>query len=228
MFKKSYVLPEVNTIQSYSDEYNQALLHWDILKNGPISYRVVIRGVCKTVSVGSITKKAYQYWKNAANQHTYKVEDLIDDPDLNIPDYANIFSDDDWLGLNDIYGNFVAVQGCSDIFIYNQNGQCILKSSLNLDDLKAIGIQTNKNLDVDDVIAKSGTVFIGNVDFEGLYYEGSFTLSAPFEPSKLLINYDVFAGEHVFYNLYYNDDFINPNDADADHCVGAYFGVYKS
>jgi hypothetical protein len=175
---------------------------------------VVVKGLCRTIAVGSITRSAYEYWKKEDVEHEYVLEDLFFDDEMNIPGYADISNGKDWTELNDICSNFYAVTEASKICIYDNHGQVVLQSPLELDDLKGFGIQTQKNKDIS--LERGKPVFIGLDACYGLYCEGSFLMNVPFEPEKLLINYDSFCGSPLFYNVSYNGSLIAPNYPGSD------------
>lgn len=193
------------------------------------TYRIVIDGLAENIAIGRVTDIQYDYWENfyESTDKRKKLDAIIDgyrkdyshsDGHIYVPNYLNFMDDKYWMEHNDIDGLFGARANNQYTFVmvYDENNSLIFKSKLNKADLNQHGVQytLNKTIDVDNDPTVSHYVVF--VDTErGAFCNSEFTLSDPFDPSKLSLGYTSFEEEEYVTEIFYDGIEIDNDDNDS-------------
>ena len=144
-----------------------------------------------------------------------------------VPDHLNFMDDKYWMEHDDIDSLFGACANneYTSVMVYDENDSLIFESNLNRTDLSQHGVQytLNRTINVDNDPTISHYAVL--VDSEhGTFCNSEFTLSAPFDPSKLSLGYTSFQGMDYVDKIFYDGIKVSVNgNNSSDENPQAYF-----
>lgn len=187
------------------------------LKFTPRNYRVEIWGYGGEIYWGAVDRKIYDHFK---------------EKEIDIEQYASGWDYDMWKDIPDELQPFPPGAGyecdhgahlsgatfdeSSYVTVYDEKGEQVWQSSLDSVALAKEGVEYDC---IDEKYVNDydpGTVvFMGAQGEKGLFFSNEFELRAPFDPSKLRINYEDMDGWMLTSNVSYNGEDIDGNDYDT-------------
>ena len=165
----------------------------DTLKFTPVTARILLQGYGGECYIGSVKREQYEFFKEkkidleqyAAN---WGDDGMFDDvPDAMRPfDPGSPYDCDDHFhgsGATMDSGSYITVQ-------MDDTNENLFESNLDITNLEDQGITVERGEDFDSSDLEDGTVlFWGGQGEKGCFFDGTFTLRAPFDPQKLKIFY---------------------------------------
>ena len=182
----------------------------EVLKFTPRTYKISMWGYGGEKVMGTVDRKIYDYFK-------YRRLDLSDyawDSDYadehNIPEDMQPFPSGSWYECDGMGHAGGVSRNAGTLQIEDENGEVIYERSL--EDLDG-GDDSPELTCYDEVWIDSqpaGTVvFIGNSNEKGTFFESELELTAPFDITKLTLQYDEIDGEEIVNTVMYNSEDID-------------------
>ena len=184
------------------------------LKFTPRRYRVEISGYGGEVYWGVVDRNIYDFFK----QHEIDIDEYASDWDDEkwefVPDELRPFQPGSPFEISGVHESGATFNEDSYVTVFDENGEELWSSNLDLDKLTAANASVNKDDDLSIVNDNpEGTVvFYGAQGEKGLFFSGEFKLTSPFDPSKLVISYQSLNGWEIVNGLYYNSESIDSDD----------------
>ena len=180
----------------------------NILKFTPRTYTVEMSGYGLEIAVGTVSRETYDYF--IENEIDIDEVATNDYNESGIPDELMPFPPGEWYECGDIYyGSGITVDDSGIIIVYDENHDKIWSCSLDTDLLFDEGIEAEE---MDEIYigdqALGTVVFYGAYSEKGMLFEGPIILKTPFDPKKLLFQYDDVQGNKVLASLLYDDEYI--------------------
>jgi len=182
----------------------------EVLKFTPRTYKISMWGYGGEKVMGTVSKEIWDYCNSnqvdlseiAWSDEDTVVEEMGLDLDM-LP-----FPPGSWYECDDM-GHINGVsRDAGTIQIEDENGNTVLERSLDSVDGTDIGLCCS-----DEVWAgskpKGTVVFIGSSNEKGTFFEGEIELRAPFDITKLELNYDEFDGEDIITSVTYDGEEID-------------------
>jgi len=199
--------PTKEELEAQHLEEQQKLI--EVLKFTPRTYKISMWGYGGEKVMGTVDKKIWDYCN--ANQVdlqdiAWGDEDRVEEMGLDLDMLP--FPPGSWYECDDM-GHINGVsRDAGTIQIEDENGDTVLERSLDSIDGTDIGLCCN-----DEVWAgskpKGTVVFIGSSNEKGTFFEGEIELRAPFDITKLELNYDEFDGEDIITSVTYDGEDID-------------------
>ena len=175
-------------------------------------YKIEIVGQGGELVMGRVDRDIYEYFED----NDISIYDFIDDEDneLCIPVEYLFIKDGEWNDVDDLaHENGANMNKVSDIVISDMTGKEVWRHNLDLDELRADGVQYEEIFSCyTDLLEEGVAIFTAQSCEKGLFFSGSFTANAAFDPSNLLIEYSDIEGSNMFSSIQYDDHYIDNKD----------------
>lgn len=180
----------------------------ETLKFTPQTYIISCYGYGGEVVMGRVKPEVYTYFA----EHNIDLDTYAYDweNEQAVPEHMQPFVPGEWHDCDDI-AHECGVEmndGCY-IEVSDREGNTIWKSSLDIDQLEQHG---SKVVEVQEVYASFQSpetiVFYGQSFEKGTFFEQELYLTQPFDPKKLLLQYDDIEGWPLMNALEYNGEFL--------------------
>lgn len=181
----------------------------EVLKFTPRTYKISMWGYGGEKVMGTVDKAVWDYCNDNQvdlSEIAWGDEDTVEDMGLDLDMMP--FSPGSWYECDDM-GHINGVsRDAGTIQIEDESGNTVLERSLDSIDGTDIGLCCS-----DEVWAgskpKGTVVFIGTSNEKGTFFEGEIELRAPFDITKLELNYDEFDGEDIITSVTYDGEDID-------------------
>jgi len=193
-----------------TDEQKEELMQ--TLKFTPREYRLEMAGYGGEVVIGTVKPEAYEYFVENdldLDEYAYDWEN-----EMEVPEDKQPFVPGEWHDCDDLaHENGVEMYSSCRVYVYDENGDEVWSHSLDINELEDSGIDV-EGVSEHYVNWNDGKVVFYGQNFEkGLFFGGSFELTAPFDPKKLkfytddidgweICNTVTYAGEDIFSDDY--------------------------
>jgi hypothetical protein len=184
---------------------------FETLKFTPCTYKISLWGYGGETVMGTVDRDIYDYFRH----RRLAVSDFAWDSDYaeenNIPEDMWPFPPGSWYECDDIaHGNGVE-RNSGTLHIEDETGEIVYQKSL--DDISGYEDSDgnpepewcNNNEAFIDEKPPGTIVFIGTSNEKGTFFEGEIDLTAPFDVSKLTLNYDEIDGSEIIAGVSYDD-----------------------
>jgi hypothetical protein len=189
----------------------------DTLKFTPRTYTVQMWGYGGEKVMGTVSREVWDYcmdnqvdlsdiaWNSDAAEEMDLDEDMLPFP-------PGSWYECDGMGhVNGVGRDAGTIQVC------DENGETVFERSLDACD----GGDDSPELCCNDEVwigsrKKGEIVFVGSSNEKGTFFEGEIELTAPFDITKLQLQYDEFDNEDIVNGLYYDDAEIDNNGGGTD------------
>jgi len=168
-------------------------------------HTITIHGNGGEVVIGTISPGTYEYFKNNSIdifEYSYDIHAV------SVPTEFQPYAPHNWLECNDIaHEHGAEMDEKSFIEVRNSEGETIWSSAMSPDVLEEAGCNVDcvNECMVEDLSPET-TVFYGQSDMKGTFFEKEIDLKVPFDPSKLSIMYSEIEGWYLFSGISYNGD----------------------
>ena len=183
----------------------------DILKFTPITVQVMIQGYGGESYAGTVDRKIYEYFK----EHKIDLEEYANDWDENfnfVPDEMRPFEPSQQYDCDNLWhASGAELADLNTISISGPDGD-IWEHNLDHSELEDAGVTVEEfgGCDLDDEdIPEGKVVYNGAQGEKGCFFDGEFTLRAPFDPKKLKINYENCGGWYLITTVEYDGEEID-------------------
>ena len=183
----------------------------DALKFTPITVQVMIQGYGGESYAGTVDRKIYDYFK----EHKIDINEFAQDWDDNfafVPAEMQPFTPGSPYDCDNMWhASGAELDGTNLITITGPDGD-IWEHSLDYSELEDAGVEIQQlggcDLDDDD-IPEGKVVYNGAQGEKGCFFDGEFTLRAPFDPKKLKISYENCGGWYIVNYVEYDGEEID-------------------
>ena len=183
----------------------------DILKFTPITVQVMIQGYGGESYAGTVERKIYDYFK----EHKIDLEEFANDWDENfsfVPEEMRPFSEGQQYDCDNLWhASGAELDGLNTITVSGPDGD-IWEHNLDYSELEDAGVNIEElgGSDLDDSDIPEGyVVYNGAQGEKGCFFDGEFTLRAPFDPAKLKISYENCGGWYIVNYVEYDGEEID-------------------
>jgi hypothetical protein len=199
----------------------------EILKFTPRTYKMQMWGYGGEKVMGTVDRTVYDYFK----KHRLDLSDFAWDSDYaeenNIPEDMWPFPPGSWYECDNMGHAGGVARNAGTLQIADENGDTVYERSI--DDLSGGEDDEPEFLCNDEVWIGSqpdGTVvFIGNSNEKGTFFEADIELKAPFDITKLTLQYDEIDGEEIINTVTYDGEQIDNWGGNTDG-KSSDFGFY--
>lgn len=163
-----------------------------VLKFVPVKARVYIQGYGGECYMGRVSREEYEAYKQGRVDLEQYANDWDDDGKwVDIPEKLRIFAPGQPYDCDNLFHESGAtMDDGSYITIEDEHGKIVFESTLNVADLISRGVNVVLSEEVRTEEMPDGTViYWGGQGEKGIFFDGEFTLDAPFEASKLTLFY---------------------------------------
>ena len=185
------------------------------LKFTPRTYKVELVGRGGEISIGTVKPAVYEYF----DTNDIDIEEFAGDWDneLEVPEEFQPFTPGEWHDCDDIAHETGADITSSMIRVYDELGNPVWESDLDLDALAKHSIEMNCYEEVypDDTAPAGSYYYIGQSVEKGLFFEGEIHLTAPFDPKLLSLSYGDYDGWELCNSVVYNGEDIDNENYDT-------------
>lgn len=200
----------------------------EILKFTPRTYKIQMWGYGGEVVMGTVDRKIYDYFKHRRLDLSEFAwgSDYADDN--NIPEEMWPFPPGSWYECDDMGHTNGVSRNAGTVQIEDEQGNTVYEKSF--DDISGGGCDGEPDWSCGDEIwigsQPDGTVvFIGRSNEKGTFFEGEIELRAPFDITKLCLEYDEIDGEELVTSVYYDGEQIENWGGSTDG-KSSDFGMY--
>lgn len=183
----------------------------DILKFTPITVQVMIQGYGGESYAGTVDRKIYEYFK----EHKIDLEEFANDWDENfsfVPDNMRPFDQGQQYDCDNLWhASGAELDGLNTITVSGPDGD-IWEHNMDYSELEDAGVTVEESggCDLDDEdIPEGKVVYNGAQGEKGCFFDGEFTLRAPFDPKKLKISYENCGGWYLVTYVEYDGEEID-------------------
>lgn len=184
----------------------------DILKFTPITVQVMIQGYGGESYAGTVDRKIYEYFK----EHKIDLEEFANDWDEEnfkfVPEDMRPFDQGQQYDCDNLWhASGAELDGLNTITVSGPDGD-IWEHNLDYSELEDAGVTVEEcgGSDLDDEdIPEDCVVYNGAQGEKGCFFDGEFTLRAPFDPKKLTINYENCGGWYLVTSVEYDGEEID-------------------
>lgn len=201
----------------------------ETLKFTPHDATIQLTGYGGEIVIGKIDPKTANYWsgRNDLEEYANKWDnDEFDD----VPEDFNFIDGSMWYEIDNLaHSNGVEMsRGCWATVTDNVSGDTLFATELDPETLQNTGCQVSQweTIDAEDYLDKSG-VFVGQNLEKGLFFEATFELSRPFDPTLLHFNYSTYDGWRLLDSLQYAEEELDGIDAYSTTGKSSSFIVYE-
>jgi hypothetical protein len=203
----------------------------EVLKFTPCTYKINIWGYGGEKVMGTVDRKIYDYFKH----RRLNLMDYAWDSDYaeenNIPEEMQPFPSGSWYECDDMGHAHGANRNAGTLQIEDENGDVVYEKRL--EDISGMGADGDEpepewgggeEVWIDEKPAGT-VVFIGCSNEKGTFFEADLPLTAPFDISKLTLNYDEIDGEELVNGVEYDGEQIDNWGGDTSG-KSSEFGFY--
>ena len=183
----------------------------DILKFTPITVQVMIQGYGGESYAGTVDRKIYDYFK----EHKINLDEFANDWDENfefVPEDMRPFDQGQQYDCDNLWhASGAELDGSNLITVSGPDGD-IWEHNLDYSELEDAGVTVEEfgGSDLDDEdIPEGKVVYNGAQGEKGCFFDGEFTLRAPFDPKKLKISYENCGGWYIVNYVEYDGEEID-------------------
>ena len=184
----------------------------DILKFTPITVQVVIQGYGGESYAGTVDRKIYEYFK----EHKIDLEEFAGDWDDEnftfVPEELRPFSQGQQYDCDNLWhASGAELSELNTITISSHEGN-VWEHNLDHSELEDAGVEVQEmgGSDLEDEdIPEGKVVYNGAQGEKGCFFDGEFTLHAPFDPKKLKISYENCGGWYIVNYVEYDGEEID-------------------
>jgi len=203
----------------------------EVLKFTPRTYKVRLWGYGGEYVMGTVDRKAYNYFKN----RRLDLSEFAWDSDYadanNIPEDMQPFYPGNWHECEDMGHCWGVDRSAGTIQVDDENGDTVYEK--NLDDITGMGTDGEPPepewMGGDEIWIDSkpaGTaVFVGVSSEKGTFFEGDIELTTPFNPGKISLTYDEIDGNEIITGIQYDGVDVENWGGDTTG-KGSDFGMY--
>ena len=193
-----------------TQEEQQLLI--DTLKFTPRTYKISMWGYGGEKVMGTVDPKAWDYCMEHQvdlSDIAWGDEDTVDEMGLDIDQLP--FSPGQWYECDSMAHTNGVSRNAGTLQIEDENGEVVFEKSL--DDITG-GADDEPEWSCFDEVwigsrAKGEVVFIGTSNEKGTFFEGEIALTAPFDITKLTLQYDEIDGEELVNSVTYDGEDID-------------------
>ena len=183
------------------------------LRFTPRTYRVELGAYGGEVYIGSVDRKIYDYFK----KNNIDIEQYANswDDDLEIPEEFQPFPAGSAYECDDLmHANGATMDDSNTVEVYDENGNMVWSCPMDPDTLRNAGVEVDETYEynIPDQLPEGQVVFYGASGEKGLLFGGDILLKAPFDPSKLKIEYSDADGWYLSNGVLYDGEEIDNND----------------
>jgi hypothetical protein len=185
-----------------------------LLKFTPRTYRVMLSGYGGEIVLGSVPREQYQYFRD----NEIDIEEYAWDCDneQEVPEEMQPFTPGEWHSCDDVaHESGCELSEYNYITVTDENGKDHWQCKLGYSELTDAGVEvdeTEESLCSDRSDRENTVGFIGQSVEKGCFFEGELNLTAPFDPSKLAINYSDIEGWSIITGVTYDGEDIEGYD----------------
>jgi hypothetical protein len=184
----------------------------DTLKFTPRTYKISMWGYGGEKVMGTVDPKAWDYCMEHQvdlSDIAWGDEDTVDEMGLDIDQLP--FSPGQWYECDSMAHTNGVSRNAGTLQIEDENGEVVFEKSL--DDITG-GADDEPEWSCFDEVwigsrAKGEVVFIGTSNEKGTFFEGEIELTAPFDITKLTLQYDEIDGEELVNSVTYDGEDID-------------------
>jgi hypothetical protein len=183
----------------------------DILKFTPITVQVMIQGYGGESYAGTVDRSIYEYFK----EHKIDLDEYANDWDENfnfVPADMRPFEPSQQYDCDNLWhASGAELDGSNLITVSGPDGD-IWEHNLDYNELEDAGVTVSESggCDLDDEDIPEGKVIYNGAQGEkGCFFDGEFTLRAPFDPKKLTIHYENCGGWWIVTYVEYDGEEID-------------------
>lgn len=181
----------------------------DILKFTPIKVTLMLQGYGGETYAGRVDRKIYEYFK----ERKLDISEFASDWDngMNVPDDMQPFPAGSAYECDGMFhASGAELSDLNQLTITDENGNTIWEHNMGWSDLEDSGVVVEQFSDVDfDDLEPGEVVFWGGQGEKGCFFDGEFTLRAPFDPKKLVIKFETCDGWHIVNYVEYDGEDID-------------------
>ena len=201
-----------------------------VLKFTPRTYTISMWGYGGEKVMGTVSREVYDYCLDNQVDLTeiaWSDEDTVqDEMDLDVDMLP--FTPGSWYECDDMAHTNGVSRNAGTVQIVDENGETVYEKSL--DDIVGGGCDGEPEWSCFDEAwigsKPAGTVvFIGTSNEKGTFFEGEIKLTAPFDITKLTLQYDEIDGEELVNSVQYDGEDIDNNGGSTDG-KSSDFGMY--
>jgi len=183
----------------------------EVLKFTPRTYKISMWGYGGEKVMGTVDRKVWDYCNDNQvdlSEIAWGDEDTVEDMGLDLEKLP--FQPGQWYECDDM-GHINGVsRDAGTIQIEDENGNTVFERPI--DD--CIGDEDTPSLCCSDEVwigsrSKGEVVFVGSSNEKGTFFEGEIELTAPFDITKLELNYDEFDSEDIVTSVSYDGEDID-------------------
>ena len=183
----------------------------EVLKFTPRTYKISMWGYGGEKVMGTVDRKVWDYCNDNQvdlSEIAWSDEDTVEEMGLDLEKLP--FQPGQWYECDDM-GHINGVsRDAGTIQIEDENGNTVFERPI--DD--CIGDEDTPSLCCSDEVwigsrSKGEVVFVGSSNEKGTFFEGEIELTAPFDITKLELNYDEFDSEDIVTSVSYDGEDID-------------------
>jgi hypothetical protein len=180
----------------------------ETLKFEPVTYTIDLYGWGGELVIGTVEPKVYEYFQDNDLDIAEYAHDWDYADENEIPDDMQPFEPGVWHECDNIcHESGIALGDSNWIRVLDEKENIVLESTLEADSLEKHGIETEETEEIYVNELPEGTcVFIGQSVEKGTFDGYKLHLTAPFDPSKLKINYGDYEGWPLVGSVTYADE----------------------
>ena len=169
----------------------------DILKFTPIKVTMSMQGYGGEAYAGRVDRKIYEYFKERKLDLEQYASDW--DNEMNVPDEMQPFPAGSAYECDGLFhASGAELSDLNQITITDENGNTIWEHDMGWSSLEDSGVVVEQFTDVDfDDMKEGEVIFWGGQGEKGCFFDAEFTLTAPFDPKKLVIKFESCDGWHI-------------------------------
>ena len=184
----------------------------EVLKFTPRTYKITMWGYGGEKVMGTVDRKVWDYcMENRVDlaEIAWGDEDTVQE-DMGLDLEQLPFTPGSWYECDDMGHIHGVSRDAGTVQIEDENGNIVFERLI--DD--CIGDEETPSLCCSDEVwlgsrSKGEVVFVGSSNEKGTFFEGEIELTAPFDITKLELNYDEFDGEDIVTSVYYDGEEID-------------------
>lgn len=184
----------------------------EVLKFTPRTYKITMWGYGGEKVMGTVDRKVWDYCM--ANQVdlseiAWSDEETVEE-EMGLDLEQLPFTPGSWYECDDMGHIHGVSRDAGTVQIEDENGDTVFQRSIN----DCIGDEETPSLCCSDEVwlgsrSKGEVVFVGSSNEKGTFFEGEIELTAPFDITKLELNYEEFDGEDIITSVTYDGEEID-------------------